>query len=311
MAHNAGRGGVRAVPPGDPRREAFLRMLAERELRWVMTEPDPPPAGELPVSPGDRPPPAPAVRAINRFRDAAGALIAASAVDEQTAVAVLAGLLSALEQRAKLPPAHPFRSLLAPRPWRPRPVAAPPGGPVRVVPAGRPVPFPGDGDQDRQLHLLTVTLAPELAVLSYAGRVPGPGQLRDPRHLRPPGRLPPAPTGPLGPTSVSGHLTFSDDRGTRYQAHAHGGFTTDGTWWSGAFRLSPTFPADARWIDITPASGAGTVRIGLAGSPAARHPLPSPDTGLGRRPSLGRRPARRAATRPARRRPALVGAVDR
>src|ERR1700687_4109555 len=119
MAHDAGHGGVRAVPPGDPRPEAFLRMLAERELRWVVTEPDQPPGGELPVSPGDRPPP---VRAIDRFRDAAGALIAASAVDEQTAVAVLAGLLSALEQRAKLPPAHPFRSLLAPEPWRPRPV---------------------------------------------------------------------------------------------------------------------------------------------------------------------------------------------
>jgi hypothetical protein len=272
MAHDAGHSGVRAVPPGDPRREAFLRMLAERELRWVVTEPDPTPVDELPVSPGDRPPPVPAVRAIDHFRDAAGALIAAGAVDEQTAVAVLAGLLSALEQRAKLPPAHPFRSMLAPRPWRPRPVAAPPSGPVRVVPAGRPVPFPGDGDQDRQLHLLTVTLAPELAVLSYAGRVPDPDQLRDPCHLRPPGRLPPGPIGPLGPTSVSGHLTFSDDRGTRYQAQAHGGSSTDGTWWSGAFRLSPTLPADARWIDITTPSGAGTVRIGLADSPATGPP---------------------------------------
>jgi hypothetical protein len=178
MAHDGGHGGIGPVPPGDPRAEAFLRMLAERELRWVVAEPDPTPVDEPPVPPDDRPLPVPAVRAINRFRDAAGALIAADAVGEQTAVAVLADLLPALEQRAKLSPAHPFTSLLAPRPWRPRPVAAPPSGPVRVVPAGKPVPFPDDADQDRRLHLLTVTLAPELTVLSYAGRVPRPEQLR-------------------------------------------------------------------------------------------------------------------------------------
>lgn len=272
MPHDAEHGGARPAPPGDSRAEAFLRMLAERELRWVMAEPDPRPVGEPPVSPDDVPPPVPAVRAINRFRDAAGALIAADAVDEQAVVAVLAGLLSALELRAKLSPAHPFRSLLAPRPERPRPVASPPSGPVRVVPAGKPVPFPGDGDQDRRLHLLTVTLAPELTMVSFAGRVPDPGQLGDPRHRRPPSRLPPGPIGPLGPASVSGQLVFTDDRGTRYQAHVHGGSTTDGTWWSGAFRLSPALPADAQWIDVTPTAGAGMVRISLADNPATGSP---------------------------------------
>jgi hypothetical protein len=131
MTHDAGHGGVRAVPAGDPRHEAFLRMLAERELRWVVTEPDPPPAGELPVPPGDRPPPVPAVRAIDRFRDAAGALIAASAVDEQTAVAVLAGLLSALEQRAKLP-----RRTLSGLCWRPSPGVPGPWQPRRAARCG-------------------------------------------------------------------------------------------------------------------------------------------------------------------------------
>jgi hypothetical protein len=96
-----------------------------------------------------------------------------------------------------------------------------------------------------------LTLVPDLAVFTYAGRLPVPG------HDPAPGGLPAEPFGPCGPTSVSGRLAFTDDQATCYQASLGGGGSTDGTWWSGEFILSPIPPGDARWIDIAPASGPG------------------------------------------------------
>lgn len=268
--------GTRPTPPAaDSQAEAYLRVLAEGELRWVLEQPDPPP-----VPPGGRPPLAAAAQAVNRFRAAAGALIAAGAIDQATATSVLAGLVEALTARSKLPPAHPFRSLITPGSGRPVPGPGLPGGPVRVVPVGKPVPFADGGAEGDVLHLLTLTLAPDLAVLTYAGRLPGPG------HDPAPGGLPAEPFGPCGPASASGRLAFTDDQETCYQASLGGGGSTDGTWWSGEFILSPIPPGDARWIDIAPASGPGAVRVELTGHTAA-----SGTPARSRQPAAGALPA--------------------
>ncbi|HEV3288348.1 MAG TPA: hypothetical protein VG123_05090, partial [Streptosporangiaceae bacterium] len=244
------------------------------ELRRVLEQPGPPPA-----PPGGRPPLAAAAQAANRFRAAAGALIAAGAIDQATATSVLAGLIEALTVRSKLPPAHPLRSLITPG-FRPALPKAGLPGPERVLPVGKPVPFADGGAEHDLLHLLTLTLAPDLAVLTYAGHLPAPGH--DPAS----GGLPAEPVGPYGPASVSGRLAFTDNHGTSYQASLSGGGTTDGTWWSGEFSLSPVPPGDARWIDIAPASGPGAVRAELTGPAAAsRTPVRS------RQPPAGALPA--------------------
>ena len=256
------------LPAADSQAETYLRVLAERELRWVLEQPGPPPG-----PPGGRPPLAAGAQAVTRFRAAAGALIAAGTIDQATATSVLAGLVEALTVRSKLPPAHPFSSLITPG-FRPAVPKAGLPGLVRVLPVGKPVPFADGGAEHDLLHLLTLTLAPDLAVLTYAGHLPAPGG------------LPAQPVGPYGPASVSGRLAFTDDHGTSYQASVSGGGTTDGTWWSGELILSPVPPGDARWIDIAPASGPGTVRVELAGHAAAsRTPARS------RQPPAGALPA--------------------
>jgi hypothetical protein len=276
MADDPDTDGTRPTPPaGRSQAETYLRVLAERELRWVLEQPDPPPG-----PPGGRPPLAAAAQAVNRFRAAAGALIAAGAIDQATPTSVLAGLVEALTARSKLPPVHPFRSLVTPRSGRPGPGPGLPGGPVRVVPVGKPVPFADGGAADSVLHLLTLTLAPDLAVFTYAGRLPAPSH--DPAS----GGLPAEPFGPCGPASVSGRLAFTDDQATCYQASLSGGGSIDGTWWSGEFSLSPIPPGDARWIDIAPASGPGAVRVELTGhAVASRTPVPSRQPAAGALPS--------------------------
>lgn len=275
MADDPGTDGTTPTPPaGRAQPEAYLRVLAEDELRWVLRQPDPPSA-----PPGDRPPLAAAAQAVNRFRAAAGALIAAGAIDQATATSVLAGLVEALTTRSKLPPVHPFRSLITPRIRPAIPKAGLPGL-VRVLPVGQPVPFADGGAEHDLLHLLTLTLAPDLAVLTYAGHLPASG------HDPAPGGLPAEPVGPCGPASVSGRLTFTDNHRTSYQASLSGGGTTDGRWWSGEFSLSPVPPGDARWIDITSASGPEAVRVELTGSAAdSRTPARS------RQPAAGAVPA--------------------
>ena len=260
-------------PAADSQAETYLRVLAERELRWVLEQPDPPPG-----PPGGRPPLAAAAQAVTRFRAAAGALIAAGTIDQATATSVLAGLVEALTVRSKLPPAHPFSSLITPG-FRPAMPKTDLPGLVRVLPVGKPVPFADGGAEHDLLHLLTLTLAPDLAVLTYAGHLPAPG------HDPAPGGLPAEPVGPYGPASVSGRLAFTDNHGTSYQASLSGGGTTDGTWWSGEFSLSPIPPGDARWIDIAPASGPGAVRVELTGHAASRTPARS------RQPAAGALPA--------------------
>lgn len=239
-------------------------------MRWVLDQPDPPPA-----PPGGRPPLSATAQAVSRFRAAAGALMAAGTLDGATATSVLAELIEALTVRSKLPPVHPFKTLITP-PRAPVPRSGLPGGQVRVVPVGKPVPFADGGGADGLLHLLTLTLAPDLAVLTYAGRLPAPGDVPAP------GRLPAEPFGPCGPASVSGRLAFTGDHGASYQASLSGGGSTDGTWWSGEFSLSPVPPGDAGWIDVVPVGGTGAVRVEVAGQAAVTSRLADPVLSAGR-----------------------------
>jgi hypothetical protein len=160
------------------RAEASVRQLADAELRWVLEQP-----GPLPGPPSGRPPLAPAVSAVNRVRAVAGALISSGEIDEAAALSVLDGLLSTLTERSKLPAMHPYSPLLAPRFRRRPPGLGLPPGPVRLMPVGKPVPFPESDDESRLLHLLTMAVVPDLAVITYAGRVPVPEHVPAPNQL--------------------------------------------------------------------------------------------------------------------------------
>jgi hypothetical protein len=235
------------------RAESYLRGLAERELRSFAEHPDLPPA-----RPDGLPPLAPAMAALQRVSAAAGALDAAGAIGAETAAAVIGELAEALTVRSRFPPGYPFLR------GRQPPATGPLRGQVRVVPIGQPVPFAGPGEEGGRLQLLTLTVAPGLAVIAYAGRVEGFGG---------PGRedeLPAEPIGPFGPSASTNGLTFTDDRGLTYQVSISGGGTIDGTWWASESTLAPIPPAGARWIDITPTAGGDPVRVGLggAGTPA-------------------------------------------
>src|SRR5438105_1328175 len=111
MAH--GSGPDSSVPPATGAgaspdtagTERYLRQLAERELRWAEEQPDPP------EGPADRPPPPmPAVRAVDRVRIAAGALIAAGTIGEPVVAAILSELVEALVVRSRLPAMHMYRT---------------------------------------------------------------------------------------------------------------------------------------------------------------------------------------------------------
>ncbi len=257
------------------RAESYLRRLAERELRWSAGQSDPS------SSPAGGPPPlAPARAALQRVSAAAGVLDAAGAIGADTAAAVIAELMEALTLRSRFPPAYPF-----PR-GRQFPATAPLRGPVRVVPIGQPVPFAGPGQEVGRLQLLTLTVASGLAVLTYAGRVGGPGGLSRGDEL------PAEPIGPCGPSASTDGLTFTDDRGLTYQVSISGDGTTDGTWWVSESTLAPTPPAGARWIDITPAAGGDPVRIGLGGPDLGGPDLGGPDL-AGALPPPGLPPAER------------------
>ncbi len=156
MAH--GSGADSPVPqtsgaeasPDTARAERYLRQLAERELRWADGQPDPPPG------PSDGAPvQAPAVRAVDRARNAGGALVAAGTIGEPVVAAILSELVEALVVRSRLPAMHTYRNRFLPGAARfPRSVPVPgrtlPSGPVRVVPIGKPVPFAASTGEEEE-----------------------------------------------------------------------------------------------------------------------------------------------------------------
>ncbi len=290
MPHDAEQG-ARPAPPGDSRAEAFLRMLAERELRWVMAEPDPGPAGEPPASPDcfaagaggarDQPLPRRGPRTDRRRRGRR-----AGRSRRAGRVPVGPGVAGETVSGAPFPVAAGAAAL-----------ASPAGG----IPAGRPgaggagrqpVPFPGDGDQDRRLHLLTVTLAPELTMVSFAGLFLTPA--RRPRHRRPtPGSTradrPARPYQRLRPAGLHRRPRHPLPGGRPRRFHHRRDLVV---------RRVPALPGPPGRRSMDRRHPHGWCRDGpdLTGREprhrfAARHLQPPPDGGLGQRPPTGPRPA--------------------
>ena len=111
MAHGSGpdspvpRTSGAEASPDTARAEQYLRQLAERELRWAdgQTDPPPGPSDGAPVQ-------APAVRAVDRARNAGGALVAAGTIAEPVVAAILSELVEALVVRSRLPARHTYRN---------------------------------------------------------------------------------------------------------------------------------------------------------------------------------------------------------
>ena len=205
------------------RAEAYLRLLAEEELR-------------RPAWP-------------RRVRWAAELLIAMGALDDEVADRVVADFDLALLARQAFPTpagraARLQRWSAAVRFWPAVPVSSlsPGSGPVpgRLVRLGQVIPVPGEPGG-------------EVYLLSYA--------LTDPGHqlslfVRPTRQVDSA-----GPEAgILEQFTATDDRGNRYQMMVSNlGGGADG--WT--LMLAPSPPHDPRWLDLITAPGQPAVRVGL------------------------------------------------
>jgi hypothetical protein len=224
------------------RAEAYLRLLAEAEVRRVTTLPD-----------------GSAVRQWQapRVMLAAQALCAAGAIDDGAAAQVRSefDLALAVRQlsRPGISPGVRLDSLLmlvqrahtAPgSKIRPATVAAP----RRVVPLGQVIPgsFRGGGD----LLLLAYVQTPAGARFTTAIAMAGPAGIGS--GTMEPGR-PPQPHRAL----PARPLTAVDDQGTSYQFLLIGGFRT------AVLELVPDPPHAIRWLDLLTASGEPAIRIDL------------------------------------------------
>jgi hypothetical protein len=215
--------------------------------------------GRFPDSP-------PAVAGLNRVRWVASALVAADAISEPAAQAVIEELTDALAVRGKLAERR-LRQPPSPRwwgpgsPWRPGSPPPPlPAGPVQAVALGTALsggPAGGPGE----ISLLALVLAPDRAVLT-AGQSSQPGPY--------PGRPGRRPAPPLS----SGPLTLVDNHGVRYQADAD--YRLVYGHWSAVLDLVPVPPSGIRWLDITGDAAHDPVRVDLARD-ASRGDSPGPD----------------------------------
>lgn len=286
---------------GHDQAETYLRLMAETELRRALAAPpyEPPGPPRVPgpliaayrvanpvisrlsrtmtpliwstarvspalrhVLPGHRRygPPG-AMQNLNQVRTIAGALTVVGAIDDATADSVLSGLESALAVRSRL--ASRWADGLGRPRWSSSQPPAPglPGGPVRVAPVGRSLPLGADGSEG-DLHLLTLVLAPDRAILTVAGQVREP----DPRFGIAGRDVDPGDPFEFGDGSVT------DDRGAAYQAEASGG-TSDDTWWCRDVDITPVPPAGTRWLDITAPGGTATLRVDLTTVSPADQPV--------------------------------------
>ena len=234
-----------------PAAETYLRVLAEAELRRALARPrhQPPGAGKVP-----RAIPA-AAEGMDRVRAAAEALNVIGMIEDTAAQRLLTEFTAALAVRGMVP-LRVLQGVPVARWNQPRlPAPGLPGGVVQVVPVGRSLP---GGRDSELLRLLTLTMAPgRAAALTIAGRVALDRRL--PRRE--------LPIGPFGPYSLPDlGLTFTDDRGTRYQGEISGGGTCDGTWWALELFFSPLPQPGIGWLDITAVTGPATIRVDMAGA---------------------------------------------
>ena len=207
---------------------------------------------------------------VHHVRQAASALVAAEAISEAAAQAVLVELTEALAARAKI--GADQAAGLAPG-WPPGgPVPALPAGPVRAVPVGAAVPLGPDGSLGTA-QVLTLVLAPDRATLTAVTHLTGTDPFTGPPR---PGRPWQRPAHDLGD-----HLSVTDNLGTRCQVAGSSGQASDHIW-SMTFDLHPLPAPGARWLDITIAPGAAPIRVDLPALDAGQPPLsPAPASGPG------------------------------
>jgi hypothetical protein len=219
------------------RAEAYLRLLAEEELRrpaWAW---------------GER-------RA--RVGRVAQLLAAMGALDDEVADRILADFDLALAARQADAPGR--RGVAAVSQRRSAAVRFRPAMPVSSrSPAASPVP----GRLVRLGQVIPVrgqAAGGEVYLLSYAQTEPGPQLSLFMRSTRQ--------AGPSGPeASTLEQFTATDDRGTRYQMMVRdlGGGTNGWT-----LMLQPSPPHDPQWLDLITAPGQPAVRVDL--NPSARPP---------------------------------------
>jgi hypothetical protein len=231
------------------RAEAFLRQLAEAELRRATTQADG--RGVLDECHSMRlEVTAQALHAVRVFPMAA-------ANEIQAELALALGVRQAHQGPGGLTPnaqaqlnrlGHVPPGPRAGQHWPPAPAA-----PWRVRPAGQVIRH-RDGDITGELHLQAFIRTPARACftgISYWG----PGQVPD-RHVPPPGVL------------VADRAAVVDDQGTGYQLRSSIGGGWPGHEWSGLLDLYPAPPPDVRWLDLSPAPGEPATRIDLDLQPA-------------------------------------------
>jgi len=199
---------------------------------------------------------------VHRLRTVARALNLAGAIDRGTADSILNGLETALAVRSRVDPhqlaMREFRAMRHPRPARA------PAGPYIAAPVGVAVqPEPDSGLAE--LHLFTLVLAPDQAVLSAAGRLAG-------QHGR---------SGHPDPWPVFGSAqpSATDDRGNGYELHeASSSSDSDGDW-AGFLGIFPIPPPGIGWLELTFSPGSPAIRVDLTGlggeGGAASGPVPA------------------------------------
>jgi hypothetical protein len=207
---------------------------------------------------------------VERLRRVAHALVEAGAIEHGSVDSILSGLETALAARSRIS-VHRIlmRDKRAFRHHQPMPAPAGPylAAPVGVTTAARP-----DGGL-AEISLFTLVIAPDRAVLTFAGRMSGPRGRRPHPHPWP---LFPGPDRP----------SVTDDRGNDYDLQHDSGWSNSDGDCGGVLSLSPVPPAGTRWLDLTMSPGSPAIRVDLNG-PAAGGEVPSgpPPTGL---PAAGR-----------------------
>jgi hypothetical protein len=186
---------------------------------------------------------------LRRLGAVAQALAQVGAVDQGTTDAVMASMEAALMARSRIPPGR-----LWARTWRGRRqqrTGPPPAGVYLAAPLSVPAAAAPDSGL-RHVHLVTIVIAPDRALVVMAGQVTEPGDRsvhRDPWPV----------------FGGSGRPAATDDRGNSYQLHEDSGWSGDDGEWDATLRLSPVPPAGTRWLELTIGPDSAPIRVDLAG----------------------------------------------
>ena len=249
---------------GEERAEAYLRLLAEAELRRAGDQlRDLDAAAGTDGSSGPGMPFVIAERALWKVIRAGRILVAAGALDRDYLTGFADDLHAAIKARSRLLLDHDrgrgmlHRTMFAP-PGRPPPRSRPFSGAMRVTPIGRAVRV-ASGQPPAVLHLMSLVRIGTEAVITVVMRM----------HW-PPGGL----GADLEITRAGPHhlpydqLWAVDDQGARYTVRFEGPGKGGMVTWRGIARLSPVPPRGARRLDLV-GDGTRLVQLPLR-TPAAR-----------------------------------------